>query len=706
MDMSVETASTALIEPARGVIKPSELMRVARRNTWLVIPLMLIGAAGAYIYAASLPKSYTSSASIAVQGDRYSIPELQGAVQGANSPDPLPWVRTEMQALSSRALIQKVVNQLNLAGDPEFNPTLRPPTIGARIKNLIQSLLPHKAGLTSTDTNDAVLLAATHALSTFQDDRDLVIDVSFTAHDPNLAARFVNTLISDYLAARTTWRNAANQGASADMTQRIAQARSDLDNIEKKMRDLRSQSGVVGLMRSGTVGQQQLEELATAADRATLDRIQLEANWQHASDLIRKGDTADLASVLGSDTISRLRDQESIATSRLAEMSAAHGANYPGMHTARSQVAAVRGQIADEAKRIVDSLQTQVQVARAHEAEVKSELAQARDAAVKAQNTEAQLSQLQADANSERQVYQMLLERAQQANVQTTKSPSDIPDVRVLSSAVPSGFPSAPNMKMATALGLAGGGLLGALFAFLREERRDGFGDPGTLNRAAGLAVAATLPRRSLRRRGSLLVRITPGQVGPEIEAFRLLRARLRAAARGGLTLNVAFIGAATNNAGEIAAAFARSAAIDGEHVLLMEGDLEHPGLGPLLGLKDNPLEEALRGTDDWRDVIASDADAPLDILVTGSPVTDGQALLAGTGLQNLLMEARDHYKLVVIGAPLITDPGTRTLAQRVDSLVLVVDGRRARREAVKQQVTELSALSRVPMLALLVLPT
>ena len=540
---------------------------------------------------------------------------------------------------------------------------------------------------------------------TFQDDRDLVIDVSFTAQNPDLAARFVNTLISDYLAARTAWRNAANQGANADMTQRIAQARADLDDIEKRMRDLRSQSGVVGLTRSGTVGQQQLEELASAADRATLDRIQLEANWQHASDLIRKGDTAVLASVLGSDTISRLRDQESIAAGRLADMSSSHGPNYPGMRSARSQVAAIRGQIGDEAKRIVDSLQTQVQVARAHEAEVKSELAQARDAAIKAQNTEAQLAQLQADANSERQVYQMLLERAQQANVQTAKSPGDIPDVRVLSNAVPSGFPSAPNMKMAAGLGLVGGGLLGALFAFLREERQDGFGDPATLNRAAGLAVAATLPRRSLRRRGSLLVRINPGQVGPEVEAFRLLRARLRTAARGGLTLNVAFIGAAADNAGEIAAAFARSTAIDGEHVLLVEGDLEHPGLGPLLGLEDNPLEQALRGLEDWRDVIASDADAPLDILVTGSPIRDGQILLAGTGLQNLLMEARDHYKLVVIGAPPITNPSTRTLAQRVDCLVLIVDGRRARREAVKQQVAELSALSRVPMLALLVLP-
>lgn len=705
MDIPIQNTSTGIVEPSGGdVIRIAQVGRLLRRHAWLVGLLAVIGGAAAYGVATMLPKSYTASASLAVEGATFSIPELQGALRGANNPDPMPLVRTEQQALTSRTMVLQAVNQVGLDRYPEFNPTLRPPNLLDRLKGWVKSLLPAKKGGPQPTTEELVVNAALRALNTFQDNRSLVIDISFTSREPALSAKFLDTLINDYFADRTHRRESANQLAGSDLTQRIAQVRDDLNGIEKKMRDLRVRSGVVGLQTTGSVGQQQLEELATALDRASVERTTLEASWQRAQALAARGDSSAFANVLGSETITRLRDQEGQAASQVAQLSATHGSNYPPLRSAEAQLAAIQGQLGGETRRIVDSLGAQVQVARAHEADLKRQLAETRDTALKSQNVQAELNQLQADATSERQVYQTLLGQAQQAIGPTGKTANEMPDVRMLSGPVPPGLPSAPNMKMSAGLGLVGGALIGCLLAFIRAQREDGFADAEMLEKIAGLQVAATLPRPGRGRRNGLLARITVDPGGVEAEALRLVRARLRGLARAHAVRNVNFTGVGCD-ADSVAAAFARIAAADGERVLLAEGNLRHPMLGDLIDLDDGVLAQALRGEQDWRDGVDADEETPLDILAAGEAVEDGQMLVGSVAFQNLLMEAREDYTLVVLSAPPIDDAITRTLAQRTDATVVVVDGRHARREELNEQIEHLGALSRSPLLGILIAP-
>jgi Mrp family chromosome partitioning ATPase len=294
-------------------------------------------------------------------------------------------------------------------------------------------------------------------------------------------------------------------------------------------------------------------------------------------------------------------------------------------------------------------------------------------------------------------VYQQLLGQAQQAGGATGKAINEMPDVRVLSGAVPSAFPSAPNMKMAGGLGLVGGGILGCLLAFVRVQREDGFSDAETLAAVAGLPVAITLPRAG---RGTLLTRVAVAPGGPEAEALRLLRVRLRALAHAPRSVTFTAIG---DDPALIASAFARVVAGDGEHVLLAEGDLGDPSVGDLLGIPDGEFDRALRGDEDWRDVTRADPDTPLDVLASNQPAEDGHTLLTGVALQNLLMEARDDYSLIVFPSADVDDATTRTLAQRTDATILVVNARRARRANVREQTERLSTLSRNPVLGVLV---
>ncbi len=689
--------------PATEAVRSTAMVLAPIRRAILPIGVCaLLGATGAYLYARTLDKSYTAYGVVAVEGDQIAIPELQGALRADNAPDPMPMVHTEVQALSARQLVEQVAGQLHLDHDPEFNAALRLPTRFSRVRDWLKSLLPGSSGDVSAPdgaqaAQDGLLNAVQHNLVISQDNRSLVIGIGFFAHDPALAARFVNTLIQDYIDKRAQRRNSADQGANTVVSQRIEQVRADIEHIEQQMRDLRNQSGLVGL-RAGSVGQQQVEDLTTAASRATLDRSQIEANYNKAQALAAGGSSDALASVLGSETISRLREQESQAAEKVADLQQRYGSAYPALRSAEADLSSTRREIAGETHRIVASLATQLKVARAHEADVLAQLAAARHAGVSAQNTQAQLDQLSQDAATRRDLYRTLLERAQQTTTQPVGSQT--PDIRVLSRASVPGLPSAPNTKVAAAFGGVGGGLLACMAALAFTRRSGRPVDGAAFARSAGLHVVATLRGRAVR---SLADRMLASAPGPEADAVRMARTRVGQLSRTPPRVT-GFVGAQPGMAGSsLACAYARAAARDGQRVLLIDQDGELASMVRLLGIQDGRLAAVLSGDAAWRDAVVVDRVPGLDVLVGATqPQSRAAAPRGAVGLENLLADARAEYDQIILGAPLAMHADATRVVRSSDVTVVVLEEAALREQAASEACVRLRSQSRSPLAAIL----
>ena len=688
--------------PAPGIVRLEQLTRVLRRHLWLIGLCGAVGGAAAFAYAHTLPKQYTATSLFTVEGDRFAIPELQGALRADSSPDPMPWVRTEVQALTSRVLVRQVADRLRLAEMPEFNPALRPPTLEEQVKAWVGArigpMLPAgPADAPPSGPDEAVLNSANKVLGVFQDNRSLVISVFFTAQDPRLAAAFVNDLVADYVHSRAQRRVDANQGANEALTDRIDAARKDLAAIEAEIAALRDSSGLVDV-RAGTVGQQQLEELTTAAARATLERSQLEVSYERAAAAAKGGSSDALASVLNSPTVSHLRDGEAVAQRRVADLSTRYGADYPAVRSASAELATARRQIAEEAGRIVTSLGAQLRVARAQEADVKQQLAAAQRTGVEAEATRAKLVQMQQEAATRRSLYQTLLERSQQTVVQPANLST--PDVRILSPAVPPGSPSGPRTAVAGLLGAASGGVLGILLALTRMQKADALLSEDDVTALTGLPVLATVPARLLAQDKAATSR-------QRADTMRTVRERLRFAGRGSrpriVVIGPARPGAASSAA--IATALARTAAADGEHVLLMEPEPAGPAVSRTLGMRPSgagSLPEAM-AAEDWHDTLQTDGMSGLQVMPGGrkGDGADRHALLRRPQFHNLLLEARDEFDLIVLHVAATTGPVAATLAQQADLVVLVIEA--GTRQAAVDEAARVSDVAHAPVTAVLV---
>ena len=655
-------AAGATSEP----IRLSELLHILRRRSAFIAICGLAGALLGLVYARTLLPQFTAFSLIAVEGDRFAIPELRGALSNDNIPDPMPIVRTEMQALNSPDLVRGVVEHLYLADLPEFNAELRPPGL---LKSLRTELFPDTTPPPSREQiEDSVVNTVLHSLSIFQDNRSLAIEVSFTSENAARSADVINTLVADYIKSRADRRLSANRDANGAMTKRTDELRQEIVDLEKRIQDLRDRNGLV-LLRAGSVGQQQLEELTTALARASVERAELQTSYDRATTLVQQGNSDALSGVLSSPTITQLRQQEATASQRVAELSAHHGSGYPALASARAELAAARGQLASETQRIVASIASQLSIARQRETDLNRQLDETRQTALQSENARADLEQLQQEVTSRRALYQTLLERTQQTADQPISSVT--PDVHVITTATPPTFPSGPHVRLLGGLGGLGGLLFGSLLMLSRARGLDAASNPAQFEQETGMTVLSCLPQESLRRGRRNLLELVRGNTA-EAQAVRGIRAKLRQMGRTRMPRVVMFSAAAReDHAAILAIALGRVAVADGEAVLVIECDPQHPRLAQLLNLRGGaaPQYEGLQ--EDWRDLLIGDSDALVDLLLpTSAMLRDWPH---GTLFQNALVEAMEEYDLVLLVGPEANSAAAVTIAQHADVGVIVL---------------------------------
>jgi capsular exopolysaccharide synthesis family protein len=244
------------------------------------------------------------------------------------------------------------------------------------------------------------------------------------------------------------------------------------------------------------------------------------------------------------------------------------------------------------------------------------------------------------------------------------------------------------------ALGGLGGLGLGLGLIVLIAVRDDRLLSLGEVNQKLGQVIVGQVPAVENRTPEAPLALVEfNDRRHAYAESFRSLRSALMFMSKESERPKVILITSALPNEGKstVAANLARTLALGGSRVLLVDGDLRKGVLHKLIGLPSEPgLADALRQPAELEKMIQTNCMAHLSVLARGNPVGHSGDLLLGSNFDKVLVRMRELFDFVLIdSSPVFAADDATTLAPKVDGTLFVVRSRVSRagpaREALEQ---------------------
>ena len=279
---------------------------------------------------------------------------------------------------------------------------------------------------------------------------------------------------------------------------------------------------------------------------------------------------------------------------------------------------------------------------------------QADRAAINAQlkglpSAELKSAQLMRDVTVATELYLQLNNKAQEYRV--LKS-SIAGNARILDEPVVSRLPVRPSKPGVITLSLVLGLTLGVAHAFARQALRKGVSDPAAVEAQLGVPIHATLPLATNRETLALLAQTHPHH--PVTESLRGLRTRLQLALRDSPNNVIALTGPSPGvGTSFVALNLAWVLADAGKRVLLVDANLRggtlHRGFQ---GERAQGLCEVLRGTARLEEAVRGGPGQGLSFLSTGALPPNPAELLLSDAFTALIARMSAGYDLVLLDTP------------------------------------------------------
>lgn len=669
-----------------------KIASIFRRRLRLLLSVALVIFVAAAIFTMQETPLYTASANLTIDSRQENVVTSQEVLSGLKADTSV--IDTEVEILRSRRLAERVVDELHLERDTEFNgegPATGPIALTvAAIKGVVRLARPDRAR-TSNDEGAAPRHAAVDSVMQRTTIRRVgltyVMTVSFTSESPEKAAQIANAFTQEYLGAQLEAKFAATVGANRWLNDRLGQLQGEVQAAEAAVSQYQIANGLLS-SEGATLTEQDIsaynQQLATA--RAT--QAEEEARLRTArSQLARGSNGDDVGEALDSTVVQQLRARRAEVSGRVADLSTRYGPRHPDLLRANQELADIDQQIEAEIQRVVRNLEARAAVARERTNSVAGTLGGARRALASNSAAAVRLNELERNAESVRTVYQSFLDRYKETTAQAGIEQSD---ARVVSAAaVPAGR-SSPNVPLNLFIGLllAAGAGFGAVV--LAEMLDTGLSTSEDVERKLGYVALGTIPLLSsvadgADRRKPAIDYVIDKPLSAFAESFRSLRASTTYSSENGA--KVLSLVSSLPDEGKTTAAIclARVAAQSGARTLLIDGDLRRRGVTRALRLDATvSIFDVLAGSTPLDQAIVLDAASGAYILPTGDAGAAAGGLFGTTALDDLLARARLAFDFVVIDtAPTLAVADTRVIASKSDAVVMMVRWRKTPSRAV-----------------------
>lgn len=642
-------------EPEGDELNLRELWQVIVKRRWTIFIFMLIVVSA--VVTATFLMTPIYRASLTLQIDREDIKIVKTGEVAPEESSSQDYYQTQYELLKSRSLALRVVNQLGLADLPP-----PPPSPLAEFKAWLSSWLP-KTGeahdsekpVSASNKIEGVISGFLNNLTVDPVRNSRLVKLYYDSPDPQQAAAILNTLVKNYINMNLERRFDASTYARNFLQERLQQVKVKLEESEREMVAFARQQQIISLGPDDkqSIVSQDLAATATALAEAEKKRVDAEAVYRQM--LASRGQQSQgLSQVLNSSTIQTLKDTKAKLEAQYQNSLTIYKPAYPAMVQLRNQIGQVDAMINQEINNIRAAITSDYEAARSAENVLRGQLEQIKQDLLSLQDRSIQFNILRREVDTNRQLYDGLLQRFKEVGVAAGIGTNNI---SVVDEAKVPSWPYKPNLRTNALLALVLGLLGGIGLAFLFEHLDDTFRRPEELEKQLGIPVLGVIPKTPLARSEARPIALV-GHDDPRsvfAESYRSVRTALQFSTASGVPRLLAVTSAMS---GEGKSTTALSLAIQfaqaGKRTLLVEADLRKPSLHRTLSL-DNQLglTNYLAGGGAQPVDIAKPTHVPNLFAIPAGPLPPNPAdLLSSARMVELLSLAAGKFDQVILDSP------------------------------------------------------
>jgi succinoglycan biosynthesis transport protein ExoP len=657
----------------------SEAIITLRKRRWVLIIASLLGLAYGIFRAVSQPKLYEAYGRIQVRSG--SSNEYRVSPVEAYSADSSSKMLTEVAILQSDSLMLTVARDLDLANSAAFlavkapvqHANLDDPEVRQRIIHRLQSNV-HIQQVPKTD----------------------IIRISCDSLEGKLSADIVNTVVSEYMKRSYETRFASTQRVSQWLSNQLDDLKQQVETSQGQMMDLQKRLGILGFDPNRNQISTALDDLAHAAGQAKIARIVAESRYRvlNGMDPDTMEGSIDMTPGTQTGELTTLRGQLAIQKATYAQLLQTLQPNHPTARGLKAQIDELQKEITAEQTRLLIQAKQAFVVARANEDQTGAALETQKADAYKLRDDLVEYTLRQREFESNRTLYEGLLQRLRTASVQAGLESLEIDIVdQALIPSSPKLQPQSTIIITTVIFSLLGG----IVVAFLMESLDTGLRSIAEIESTIELPSLAIIPRArrstaeeaanlSTAQRNIVVLTQPKSQFA---EAFRSLRTSLLLSTAGHPPKFILFTSATpsegkTTTASNLACILAQG----DSRVLLIDADLRRPNIHHRFGLNGKVgLTTILTGATKLEDTVQNIPEVPnLDILPSGPVPPFPTEMLSSEAMSQLMARCGELYTHVIIDSPpILSVTDGVILARDAEAVVLVVRHGKSSKHVVRR---------------------
>jgi capsular exopolysaccharide synthesis family protein len=639
---------------------------------------------------------YRAQARLLIEDERHEVAGFKDIESGYR--DAEPYNQTQYRMIKGRELARRVARKLELARLAEFNGSA-PQTSGlvsairaarARLTAPIVALFEQPAETApragdETELESHIVDALLAKVSVEPVRQSKLVDVWVESSDPRLAATAANVLAEEFIEQNLELKTQASEKTLDWLSDELGKQQEKVEASERALAEYREQQNALSLAERQNIVVSSLNQMNDAVTRAKANRMQKQTLYQQLKDVDVASAPADtFPAILQNPVIQEHKSQLAALERERAKLSERYGEKHPEIVRIGASIADVTARLRQETAKVIESIANDYRSARAEENMLAGSLEAQKQAAMDLDKKSVNYSVLEREAQSNRQVYEALLQREKELRVVSNSRSNN---VRLVDRAEVPKTPFTPdtqaNLLIAIVLGvaLAIGTALGV------DYLDDTIKTPDDVTRRLGLPFLGLVP--TVRGNDNpVLSGPVPHDFG---EAFRALRTSL--VFSSGTAKKVIAVTSAQPLEGKTTTAcnLAHALAFGGSRVLLIDGDLRRPGLHKTIGLSnDVGLSHLLVGAARARQAIQRTSDPNLWFMAAGRTPPNPSELLASDRMRSFVQSlATGPFDWVIIDTPPVLAVTDAVIITPLCSGVVFVLGAEMTRRRLAERAVE-----------------